>query len=234
LNIADLPLARRFRLHSEDEVIRQINNSSGRSLWRGMGDSMWCPKASIDVFMQLQGLVDKRATLTRLRDEFSQSLELLDLPRPENDDEFWALAQHFGVPSTLVDWTASPWIALYFACIGSAKPASGQKMVLFRLRPDGVPTIETSDLSLFQPKYTARNKRLPAQLGLFTRSTDACFLESLTKLGLVDQLEVYSFPATLARPLMRRLVDMNIRARTMFPDVAGAVQDAKDVAAWLT
>ncbi|MGI6578799.1 MAG: FRG domain-containing protein [Saccharofermentanales bacterium] len=43
----------------------------------------------------------------------------------ENTLELIANAQHYGIPTRLVDWTRDPFVALYFAVNGNSKPDDG-------------------------------------------------------------------------------------------------------------
>lgn len=49
-------------------------------------------------------------------EDFKRKYSMFTDVRPNNDMEFLFLAQHYGLPTRLLDWTYNPLIALYFAC----------------------------------------------------------------------------------------------------------------------
>ncbi len=82
------------------------------TLYRGHADSAWqlIPSA----FRPGKKGISSRAILHR----WARVAGRFASPLPRNDIEWLVLAQHYGIPTMLLDWTESPLVALFFACLG--------------------------------------------------------------------------------------------------------------------
>lgn len=104
-----------------------------------------------------------------LFEDFKRKYSMFTDVRPKNDKEFLFLAQHYGLPTRLLDWTFNPLIALYFAC--ESNP--GIDGVVFRAFPfsrkvyddDRVDALTFPHRTLLVPNLT--DVRYKSQNGLF-------------------------------------------------------------------
>lgn len=86
-----------------------VNN---RHLFRGQSNPEWSLVSTFDRIFE-----DKRIA-NQLLFEFKKECEKYDLVNKElltNDSSILALGQHHGLPTRLLDWTESPYVAAFFA-----------------------------------------------------------------------------------------------------------------------
>lgn len=83
-------------------------------IWRGQQEDLPL-KASFDRSPQCSKS-ERKEQLRKHLENFKKEMEQSH-PHvlPKNDDEIWALGQHYGLKTPLLDWTESPFVAAYFA-----------------------------------------------------------------------------------------------------------------------
>jgi hypothetical protein len=228
----------------ETEVFHASAKSEHAYIWRGQRRSDWSISSSFDRLLHNLNLPNSK-TLERLSEDHLESFAYaargrrglnprkLDLKADAN--EWWALGQHFGLATPLVDWTRSPFAAAYFAFedVGSEQTKHRVVYGLDRLAVERIgdalgelPVEGRGSVIEFVEPMSDENQRLVSQSGLFTKAPIAF---------PVERWVAWAFEGSPAPVLLRIMIPdvdrlgclralnrMNINHLSLFPDLAGA------------
>lgn len=214
-------------------------------VWRGQRRADWSLSSSLDRLFQKLGLLTQ--PLSVLEERSTEHLQAFKYaararrgpnPQPLNgDNDWWALGQHYGLATPVLDWTRSPFAAAYFAFEEDTSDSTEYRVV-YGLDQRAVEgwndkwrngaSYEKGRLPIidFVEPMSDDNNRLVSQGGLFTRSP----------LGKpIDQWVPNEFEGSSAAvllrieipncdrvPCLRALSRMNINHLSLFPDLVGA------------
>ncbi|WP_430467553.1 FRG domain-containing protein [Winogradskyella ouciana] len=149
----------------------------------------------------------------------------------KSDNEWWALAQHYGLVTPLLDFTRSAFVALYFAFWDESD--NGKNRVVYALHGHNLQKkmdeLEEEDekVELFYPSSDG-NERLISQSGLFMKLPVNSNFEQIIKTNFKNYnraiLIKIKIPNTDVKDCLIMLNRMNINHSTLFPDLYGAAK----------
>lgn len=162
----------------------------------------------------------------------------------KSENEIWAFGQHFGLATPLLDWTESPFVALFFAFLkeDDEHERENPTRAVFRINRSLIAEV-LPDL-FFEPTL-GENARLVNQAGLFTVTPEggdnlvSAIINAITyELALKpddpDELSRYickfHIPNEDRVGCLNSLRRMNIHHANLFPDPMGASEYCND---WL-
>lgn len=121
-------------------------------IWRGQRREDWPLKSTLDRLIEKANVSKTKHLAFRSAhlEQFKYAVRGRRGPNPasiETENEWWALGQHHGLATPLLDWTTSPFVAAYFALIN--KGLVGRYRAIYALHR---PSVEHKVQELIQKK----------------------------------------------------------------------------------
>lgn len=224
---------RKFK--NSKELIEFINSTFthyNNFIFRGHADANWKLESSLartlnSVYPKrkdIELLISDHLTSFRFNIRGKANINLKNI----SENDLWALGQHFGLYTPLLDFTKSAYVALFFALQGES--SSGQRCI-WSLSEHEIDEMNKrqAERNLLIEKvmpYSNNNSRLISQQGLFLKLPLNCSLDEMIKKNRYKGKGVPFFKLVfndqIRDEMLLILQNMNINQLTLFPDLTGS------------
>lgn len=200
-------------------------------LFRGQADAAWSVQSTLDRLMSSRWLHERNreSLLEALLASFvEKSRGLTALPgfNPDNRTSVEMLARHHGLPTSIIDWSKSAYIAAFFAFSDPVLDAddSIERVAIWSMSrsltghpqwSEGIDVIEEHEQRDLEPIVRAIEQR-----AVFVKM--AAPLEFDPTLG--NQIHRFSLPVGERDHVLTRLDAMGINAKSLFRDLDSAAR----------
>ena len=222
------------------ETIGEFN--SEQAFWRGHGNAEWLLIPHVFRTDPEHPEVPKYDECALIGNFQVRAPTRSHTKTPEPDDYFgWLfLAQHYGLPTRLLDWTENPLVALYFAVLEQEEASDGCIWALWPRQLNATFGASFGSIQNFRPPRSPNLSNLPlwlvsrmllSHLGhrwARNRSENACTNWQVypTQLSFAIEylpyssswLRIYVVPGEHKRKIRAQLAAMGIKQSNLFPD----------------
>jgi hypothetical protein len=207
-----------------------------RFIFRGQGDAAWSLTSTFDRSNSDKQAASRDALARELIRDFYEECERYSAWRYSIDDSrVLAMAQHHGLPTRLLDWSFSPYVAAYFAfswfIFETLRADRKGDVAVWVLNRDDVQSKAPEGQLQIISVQDYENNRLGNQFGVFTylKTNEQNLEDYLTSpaVELGHALVKLTVPRSEARQALQDLILMGIHHGTIFPGREGIAHTIK-------
>ena len=209
------------------EVIAR--DAPGDWIFRGHGSCRWNLKAGAHRLTE-DSDANPEAILAferELLSEFKRRARIFLQSPPSSDWEWMVLAQHFGLPTRILDWTENPLVALYFSVFPRAELFDDGMLYAYRHGSKEIDIESASDpfairqIELIRPPHL--DQRVIAQRSVFTAEPRDFAKEGREK----SELRYWHVSVNHKKDLRLELIKPGISESSLFPGLASLAAEIK-------